>query len=147
VARQVTYLVIAPYLGVRVAAREAAAAAREIDRRLRMASAEHAPPDELDGLALTDLQRRCLAYVATHPGCSSTRIAGAMGVRHVAQASRLMRILREANLATARPRGTAYEWTVTPLGEAALQVLERPAEPAWLARAAALSGTARCRRT
>jgi AcrR family transcriptional regulator len=139
-AGQLTYLLVAPTMGTRAARREAKAAERDLDRALRTAGQGHEIPAELHGLVLTDLQRRCLAYIAMHPGSSSADVGAAADIMHAAQVSRLLGVLRNAGLAEGlRPRGGAYEWTVTPLGEAALRALERPAEPEWLVRAGELA--------
>jgi AcrR family transcriptional regulator len=135
-ARQITYLIVSPFLGVRVGRAHADRAACDIDAALPALADQHADvPDEIDGLTLTDLQREALAYVSASPGCSRREVGRSLEIPTDAQAARLLRILGARGLAMSEPRGSAYTWTITPLGEAALRALERAAEPDWLVTA------------
>jgi AcrR family transcriptional regulator len=116
-------VVVAPYLGVSVAARQIE---RGDARAVVLARRADGPSRELavaipKAVAHASAHRRrlCLAFLAENPGASNQAIAAGIDLSHLGQISTALSRLKDAGLLTLRPGGAglANAWTLSPRGQ------------------------------
>jgi AcrR family transcriptional regulator len=114
-----TAMIIAPYLGLKVARRELARPAPEAPAAPPKAKDAHDPLEDLD-MRLTYRTLQVLAAIAAAPGISNREVAAAAGVQDQGQISKLLaRVQREGlarNIGPGQSRGGANAWTLTSRG-------------------------------
>jgi len=134
---QMMGVVSAPYLDAGAVAREVLAGERRARELLatRYPLARAQIPDASVEVppALGDPRshraRRCLCYVAAHPGASNRAVADAAGIRSHTQASEVLRRLQDLGLLEkqAQRAGLPNAWRVTEHGRVVAGALERSA--------------------
>lgn len=76
------------------------------------------------GQVLPRQAARCLAYIAGHPGSSSTDVQNGVGIQHASQVSTvLLRLERDGLAQTERSRRVLNAWTITAQGAELLGAL------------------------
>ena len=124
-------LMVFPFLGpleasraARIGRERSEAIARE--RFARPPASRVAIPKQLHH-ARACRARACVLYVAEHPGASNQKIASAIGIRHLGQASTLLARLEEIEVLTKRPGGAGRpnSWRLSSQGEEIARSLKR----------------------
>jgi AcrR family transcriptional regulator len=116
-------MIVLPYLGQAVAARELARPAPRIARAPGASRASRtSPSDPLEGLEmrLTYRTLRVLSAIASHPGASNRHVADDAGVHDQGQISKLLARLEHLgliyNTGEGHAKGEANAWNLTPRG-------------------------------
>lgn len=122
-------IIVLPYLGPAVAAREAA---RPAQRRRRVPPPPSDPLRDLD-MRLTYRTVRALVAIAANPGASNRRIADVSGVADQGQISKLLARLEHLGLiqneGAGPSRGEPNIWRLTPRGEEIERTIREQATP------------------
>jgi AcrR family transcriptional regulator len=118
-------VVAGPYLPAREVALEVARG-EELAREIQAAKHRYGPPRTSGGLIPALLSnpnarraRRCVVFLAGHPGASNREVAAGIGVAHESQVSRLLSCLAQERLATKHSAGAGKRnaWRLTSRGE------------------------------
>jgi AcrR family transcriptional regulator len=122
-------MIVLPYQGQAVAAREAA---RPAPRRRRATPAQGDPLRELD-MRLTYRTVRVLLAIGKHPGTNNRQVAEASGVQDQGQISKLLARLEHLGLISneglGAVRGEPNAWSLTARGEQVEHAVRTQAEP------------------
>lgn len=122
-------VVVAPYLGVSVAKKQA----ERGEARARVLVQETSAPQSAPVVAIPKAvrhasahrRRLCLLYLAENPGVSNQAIAAGIDLPHNGQMSTALSRLKDAGLLTLRAKGAglANAWWLSPQGEMVVRAL------------------------